>query len=366
MRIDVITLHAVQNYGSVLQAYATQKLLEEHGADVRIIDFARDVVKYENLAEVWSKGSRWKKLVMLPTIRRWKTVFRGFCEENLNLTTQSYTTEADFQNDPPDADAFCTGSDQVWNSTWNDGVIPPLYLSFVPQHTYKFALAASFGKTVLSETEVAETKQYIEQYRHISVREKTAVRILKDQYGYQNCVDLVDPTLSYGPAFWRALASKRQIKEDYLLVYNLNRSREFDRYARLLAKKTGLKLVRLCTRYDQFYRPGKSVLVPSVHDFISLIDHASIVLTDSFHATAFSLNMNTAPVCVLPKQFSGRLSEFLERVDCLDRIAASYEDLVVISRTVDFERVNRILDIERERIRNFVSNVLSEIESLQT
>ena len=71
--------------------------------------------------------------------------------------------------------------------------------------------------------------------------------------------------------------------------------KEFDRYAVELSKRTGLKLVRFCTRYDQFYRPGKSMLVPEVFDFISLIDNAKFVLTDSFHATAFSLNLHTEP-----------------------------------------------------------------------
>ena len=56
IKVDVITLHAVQNYGSVLQALATQKLLERHGCEVRIINYIRENVKYENLLETRSNG----------------------------------------------------------------------------------------------------------------------------------------------------------------------------------------------------------------------------------------------------------------------------------------------------------------------
>lgn len=186
----------------------------------------------------------------------------------------------------------CTGSDQVWNSKWNNGILPCLYLSFVPNDKYKFAFSASFGQSKLSTEEINKTKPYLEQYNRISVREKEGEAIVKEQYHIENCVHLVDPTLCVSGDFWRKYESKRKIKSEYILVYNLNRSKEFDRYAVELSRRTGLKLVRFCTRYDQFYRPGKSMLVPEVFDFISLIDNAKYVLTDSFHATAFSLNLH--------------------------------------------------------------------------
>ena len=78
----------------------------------------------------------------------------------MNLTDRSYTTEDDFKNYPLDADMFCTGSDQVWNSKWNQGIISSLYLSFVPEDKFRFSLAASFGQDKLSQDEVKATKKY--------------------------------------------------------------------------------------------------------------------------------------------------------------------------------------------------------------
>lgn len=363
MKIHIITLQAVQNYGSVLQALATQEKLKQHGCEVTIINYVRENVRTENLLRTWSKGNPIKALVMLPTVCRWKHVFGDFCKNNLNLTKEIYTTEEDFQHYPIDnAEIYCTGSDQVWNSKWNRGIIPPLYLSFVPNDKFKFSFAASFGQEKLEEQEVKDTLQYIKEYNFISVREDTAKDIIEQQYGYPKVTHIVDPTLSMPPEFWRKYETLRKIKDDYILIYNLNRSREFDDYAKKLSKRTGLKLVRLCTRYDQIYRVGKSMLVPKVFDFISLIDHAKYVLTDSFHATAFSMNMNTEPICIYPSEFAGRLADFLQLTESQHRHVNGYDDFDVINRPVNFENVNRILNVEREKVDDYLNEVLQTAE----
>ena len=361
IKVDVITLHAVQNYGSVLQALATQEILKQHGCDVTIIDNVREDVQYENLAKKWSGGNPIKALAIIPTILKWKNVFQSFTKKYLDLSENTYTTEDDFESYPLDADAYCTGSDQVWNSKWNNGILPCLYLSFVPNDKYKFAFSASFGQSKLSTEEINKTKSYLEQYNRISVRESEAKVILDEQYNIQDSVHLVDPTLCVSGEFWRKYETPRKIKDDYILIYNLNRSKEFDRYAVELSKRTGLKLVRFCTRYDQFYRPGKSMLVPEVFDFISLIDNAKFVLTDSFHATAFSLNLHTEPICVYPKEFGGRLESILKQTNTTQRHIDNYGDFDVVNRAVDFEQVDEILSLERNKASSFIDVVVEDI-----
>ena len=361
MKIDIITLHAVQNYGSALQAFATQEILKQHGCDVTVINYVRENVRPENLMKTWSKGNFLKAVAIFPTILRWKKVFAGFTQEYLNLSNKVYTDEEDFAAYPLSADAYCTGSDQVWNSQWNKGILPCLYLSFIPKSQYKFSFAASFGQDHLDEDEVLKTKPFLDEYRKISVREDSAIEILEKQYLIKDCVHLVDPTLCVSGEFWRQFETPRKIKEDYILIYNLNRSKEFDRYAVELAKRTGLKLVRFCTRYDQFYRPGKSMLVPEVFDFVSLIDNAKYVLTDSFHATAFSLNLHTEPICVYPKEFGGRLESILRQTNAMQRHLEDYDDFDVVNRPVDFESVEKILKGEREKASSFIESVIDDI-----
>ncbi len=367
MRIDVITLNAVKNYGSVLQAFATQEFLKNAGGgylDVRIINYVRENCKDENLMSTWCGKNIVKRIAFYPTYRRWKKVFGDFNKKYLNLTDKVYTTDNDFATYPLEADAYCTGSDQTWNSKWNKGIIKPLYLSFVPDDKYKFSFAASFGQSKLSNEEIEATKPYLEKYNRISVRESSGLDIISNQYHLTNGVHIVDPTLCVTGDFWRKYATPRKIKEDYILIYNLNRSKEFDKYAKELSKRTGLKLVRFCTRFDQITRCGKSMLVPEVFDFISLIDNATYVLTDSFHATAFSLNLNTEPICIFPKEFGGRLESILKQTNQLQRRVESYQDFDVVNRKVDFSVVNQVLDNERSKALEFVKNVIDEIKDM--
>lgn len=361
LRIDIITMDAVQNYGSVLQAFATKKFFESQNCDVTIINYVREDVKYDNLIKSWSKGNPIKALVMFPTVKRWKKVFQTFRENNLNLSKLCYTTEEDFISYPLNADAYCTGSDQVWNSVWNNGIINPLYLSFVPDDKFKFAFAASFGQERLSQEEVDATKKYIDAYKFISVREDSAKRIVEQQYAYPNVVRVLDPTLNLTGDEWRKAANTHKKKENYILIYNLNRSKEFDDYAKELAKKTGLKLIRFCTRYDQILRVGKSKLIPEVFDFVRLIDNATYVLTDSFHATAFSMNLNTEPICVYPQKFGGRIDSLLKLLESQNRHIKDYNDFDVINRKVDFAVVNCILDAERDRTKQYIEAVFKEL-----
>lgn len=360
MKIDLITLHAVKNYGSVLQTFATKKLFESYGHEVHIINYIKEESKEDNLMKFWAGNNCLKKIVMLPTIKRWKKIFGKFCVEELKISDPILTTNEDFKKYHSDADIYCTGSDQVWNSKWNNGILSMLYLDFVPANKYKFAFAASFGQDRLSIEEINKTKDYIKQYRRISVREDSAKKIIEEQYGYTGCVHIIDPTLCMDGKFWRKYEKPYKMKEDYILIYNLNRSREFDIYARKLAKKTGLKLKRLCTRYDQILRCGKGIVIPDIFEFINLIDNAKYVLTDSFHATAFSMNMNTTPICVYPDEFGGRIESFLKMTNSIQCHIRDYDDFTILDNPVDFDMVNVVLEAEREKAKEFLEEVFCD------
>ena len=360
MKAAVITLHSVCNYGTQLQAYATQEKLKQYFDDVVFIDYKRPDTYGVKLLKTFTKGNILKAPVILPTILYWKRNFGGFQKKYLNLTSKKYLSLEDFNNFEDVADIYFSGSDQVWNTGWNHGIIPPMYLSFLDDSKPRYSYSSSFGTSVLEDEYIQETKKYLEKYKMISVREDSGVKIVKEQLGIENCIRIVDPTLALEADFWRKIAPKKKIKGDYILIYNLNRSKEFDNYAEKLAKKTGMKLYRFCTRLDQIFRNGKSLIMPEILDFITLVDNAKFVLTDSFHATAFSINLNTEPICIYPNNYSGRLSSFLELVESTQRHVKDYDDFDVIDRHTDFNRVNEILDKEREKIDDFLKRIVKE------
>lgn len=362
MKAAVITLHTVCNYGTQLQAFATQEKLKQYFEDMVFVDYRRKDTYGAGLLNTFTKGNIIKIPIILPTLIYWKHIFGGFQKKHLQLTKKKYLNENDFENFEDCADIYFSGSDQVWNTGWNNGIIPAMYLSFVPKNKPKYAYASSFGKAKLSDEEISESKKYIDMFNAISVREESGLTILNEQYNYEKSIRIVDPTLALPASFWRKYATPKKIKEPYILIYNLNRSQEFDKYAEELSKKTGLKLYRFCTRLDQIFRNGKSIIMPEIFDFITLVDNATIVLTDSFHATAFSINLNTEPICIYPENYSGRLSEFLDLVDSKQKHAIDYNDFDVINRHVDFDHVNKILDEERSKVDNYLSNIINEVK----
>lgn len=134
-------------------------------------------------------------------------MFNRFRHEFIHISPEhQYTTMKDFEGYKSDADAFCSGSDQVWNSQLNDGIHPHFYLAFAPEGSYKFAFSSSFGRDTVPDDEVNETRKYINDYRHISVREDSGVKILNEQYNYNKAVHVLDPTLCIDPETWRKYA----------------------------------------------------------------------------------------------------------------------------------------------------------------
>lgn len=361
MKADLITLHAIKNYGSVLQAYATQEFFRSKGVDVTLINYIREDVLPQNILKANGADNLLKKMILYPSIIRQKKVFNNFNNKYLNLTKKMYTYERDFENYNSDADFYITGSDQVWNSTWNKGIIKPLYLSFVNTKP-KIAYAASFGKERIDQDEVDKTKKLINEYSMISVRESTAINILKEQYGYKNVERILDPTMIVNKNFWLDFSKKGKVYNNYILVYQLNRNSEFDEYAKKIAKQKKCKLIRICRGYHQILLSGKSVLNPDVETFVSLFANAKLVITDSFHALSFCTNLNIPFICIYPNNFNTRLKSHLELFGLENRNLKNYNDIELADKQIDWKLVNYRLNVERTKSIDFVERALKKIE----
>lgn len=359
MKAAVITLHNMCNYGSQLQAYATQEKLRQYFDDVVLIDYRRPDTYGIRFLRYFSKGNPVKAAAVLPTLLHYKRLFGDFQKEYIHLTNKTYLIEKDFENFEDIADVYFSGSDLVWNTGMNHGVIPMYYLSFVSEGRPKYAYASSFGEAKLSAREIEQTKDYIRRFTKISVRESSGVSILKEQYRYPDAVQIPDPTLAFSGEYWRGLAPEPTNQSDYILVYSLNRNEALDKYAVELSKRTGYKLYRLCTRYDHMMRPGHSIVMPPVFAFITLIDHAKLVLTDSFHGTAFSMNLETQPICVNPPACGERLKAFLTLLGEEDRLISDFRNFEILEHHVNFERVRNVLIHERQKTDQFLKEITS-------
>ncbi len=364
-KVTIITLQNVRNYGSALQALATQQFFKELGWNVDFINYMRANISSPSIrAKNWCKGMNPLKrsiysTLLYPTFIRQNTVFNRFLSKNLNVQNTVVTTKKDFAKLPITSDVYCTGSDQTWNSEWNGGVLPELFLDFVPDDVKKISYAASMGKGKLEEWEKDETRRLLQRYSYISVRENTAVEIING-LGIKGTVQVLDPTLQMDKEFWMRYTRKPK-ETGYVLIYQLNTNPKFDAYASEFAKRKGLKLLRFCTRFDQIAKCGKSLLIPEVVDFISYIAYADCVITDSFHATAFSINLNTNFISIYPHDFGSRLASILELTELKDRHLNSYDDFSFVDNMdIDFHHANDILSKERKKAVDFMKKALTE------
>ena len=363
MKVAIITLHRVYNYGSALQAYATQTVFERAGYEAQVIDYItaqrtkKQIMK--NAAAGSNKGmsSTAYKFFKLFSVMLKEMTFGRFVEKNLHLTKQ-YITAEDLEQDPPKADIYVTGSDQTWNSQYNEGVDRGFFLAFAPKDKMKISFVSSFGKEHLNEDEVKETRPYISEYKKLSVREDSALSVLH-QIGRDDGVQLIDPTLQLTREEWLKLASPRLVKEPYLILMLLyNEDNHATEYARKIADKKGLKLVKISWEMKKPPMVDKLFTHRSPADFLSLFANADFVVTNSFHGLAFSINLEREFIVVPRNEFNSRIESLLTLTGLQKRLVSTSEMAMVESdETINYRNVNERLNIERKRAKEYIESL---------
>lgn len=296
MKICTITCHDVYNYGASLQAYALMRYLEGLGHHVEIIDYKPDYLSgHYRLMAADSPLVADSKLraalyimVKLPgrlLSRRRKLAFDRFREKRLKLTSTKYKSYADLCSNPPQADCFFAGSDQIWNTSRQNGRDPAFYLMFAPASAVKASYAASIATDVIAEDARPMMQGGVSALDHVSVRESTAVRALAD-LGIDDATHVLDPVFLITKEDWDSLAPIRH-DDDYVLVYDFEVSEEVKRVATDYAAAHGLKIRSIgagkCDYADKRFPHAGPV------EFISLIRDAKLVVTNSYHAIVFCL-----------------------------------------------------------------------------
>ena len=357
-KIEVITLHRIVNYGSVLQAYATQYIMEKIGFNVEFVDYYPERMHILGmLKRIKGKNEKLKKSFLLRTLARIIIfpsylkrfyVFKKFIKEKLNLSKTVYKTKEQLEKDIPQADFYCTGSDQVWNTGWNEKIDEPFFLNFAPKDKICFSYASSFGKSQLEEWEKKKTKELLGKYKYLAMREKSGVQILND-LGIKEGINVLDPTLLLTKDDWNSLISDKYKNKKYIFMYNINRNAKLDEYAKKLSKKKKIPVITVSYQFHDFFKFGKVKVNPKVQDFLSLIANAEYVLTDSFHCTAFSINFNKNVLIAYPEKFSTRLASIVEITGLTNRVIDDYDDISICERNINFDYANEQLKKERDK-----------------
>lgn len=359
-KASLITMHRIYNYGSVLQSYATQRILEDAGLECEILDYispfrAKKPLFLECPPKI--ENHKLKKalyyIAKIPSFALKDITFGSFIQKYLKLSPKQYITNADILRDPPKADIYITGSDQVWNSKYNHGVDPSYYLNYAQLGSRKIAFVASFGRNELSEEEAKAVKPMLEEYDSISVREDSAADILA-KMGIEGEV-LIDPTLQIKKEDWIALASPRLVKQPYLLLFLLyNEDNGASAYAKKVATDKGLKVVKLSWELKKPAGVDCLFTHRKPQDFLSLFANSEYVVTNSFHGVAFSINLNREFSFVPRSEFNGRIESLLRLTGLENRKIDDIDDICIANSRIEYERVNEILQGERDKAKKYL------------
>lgn len=351
-RVAIITLFGNYNYGNRLQNYAVQKILESAGFEVETLDFYSNILKRiikKLMINIWSlTGNRYAK--------RYKT-FEKFNKRYVkvrNIYMKNGNMPSTIANQ---YDYFVVGSDQVWNPNLRKNQRDVFFLRFANQEQ-RICISPSVAVDKIDTTYESQFREYLNGFLHLSCREMEGAREISRISGKQ-CEHLIDPTLAITSDTWRQFEKKQKMSEArYALVFFLGTFDEC-RIERIkdFCKTNELEVMILNDFNTKLY-------YASPDKFVSLIDRAEIVFTDSFHAVAFSINMNTPFYAFDRKSTRNELTNMSSRITSLLQLVGLEEHYEAsdYSLQCDFKLANNKLDLERIRLLSYLNTCLNRMD----
>lgn len=374
-KVILTTVFSGYNYGSSLQAFAGKTILKELGYDCQLVA-QKSLVKGRDIRvkklltiltrSLLLRGKSGSKSLSTYQMSYNKTMigdsvarFTRFTEEKLQ---PNYLSFGDMKDTAKMAVACFAGSDQIWNSS-TMYVDPMYYLRFAPKEK-RVALAPSFGRDFIADYNKEKIRKWISEFAHISIREDSGVKLIKEMTG-RDATHLLDPTLMVNSDTWKKALGIADNNGNYILAYFLDKPSDSARMA-IAELKAALKceVIAIPYQFDDMSYCNK--VVPSGPiEFLDLINNAKCVITDSFHGTAFSINLHT-PFYVFGRAYgtahsqNSRVESILKMMNMQDRFEP--EDVCSQYDMIDFDYSEKILNEERVNARKYLRNALNEIE----
>lgn len=296
MRIAILTLQYANNYGALLQAYALKQYLIQLGCTVDIINYSPTVLSDEySLNPIrCSRTLRGRISNALKIVGKKKSqrLFEQFRVEHLGIDKNNrIITRDSFESYINNFDICVIGSDQVWNSdiVKKD---PIFFGSFKAQETQVCSYAASIGKSALDSFQKEMFIASLEDFKFVSVREDSAKRNINKILPVLNIQVVADPVFLLSEDIWETLEKRpfdMKVQGHYLLYYSLQEDNSMEESAKRIAKDKGLSIVTIHPTNNYNSDIGIKIYNVGPMEFIWLLHHADCVVSNSFHAAAFSV-----------------------------------------------------------------------------
>lgn len=365
-KIGLITLYR-DNFGSILQAYASYSYIKSLGFQCDIIQYkykSNFVEKLKKVPKILYMSIRYKqyfkdkinaKKLYTKEMNLLSEGTRSLMDQFVNTTFSIHYSES-LEDINKNYDLFVAGSDQIWN-----GYDPFKYLTFADRNK-RIALAPSFGTSSIKDYLKNDIKKALLGFDCISAREETGVRIVKELTG-KDAIRLPDPTLILDKKAWKQFAIDGIKKSNYILIHFLNKpNQRAIKTINNYIQNNNVEAICICNKYEELSLIKNQKFIDiNPKDYVSLINYADFVFTDSFHSTLFSLNLETQFLS-FERQYlhgnpqSSRIIDLLKRVGMEDRYVAD-------NKVPNFEKKNSwnsdiVFAEERTKIRKYIEKAL--------
>lgn len=355
--IGIITTHFGDNAGAALQAYALQQACNSiPGCVAELVNYQKEGWQKRQAARMHYATGYGPISWLLQSyikLRRWS--FMSFQRKNIIQYPQR---KALHRNDldllKKRYNQFLIGSDQVWNVE-SDFFDYTYLLDFVKRSegVRKGSYAASIGMNALPDDYKKQFRELLSDFDYIGVREKKAVEIL------EKIVDnpvkwVLDPTFLLDKNDWQRVEKTPEIK-DYIFVYYRSKSDNLKKFAERLSKERNLPIIEYGGT-KKLIPSAKRMPHPAADVWLGYLMNAECVVTDSFHACAFSVNTNRPFYAFINEgvsSMSSRIYSLLELFSLQSRLVTKDTDLSSLPQ-IEWLKVNEILSQEREKCRDWL------------
>ena len=387
-KIGLVTYYK-NNYGSALQCYATKTAIKKMGYSCELlIDINKKTDKiYHKIKRaefliprfIFVKG--YKKAII-----EQKNMLKNVSNKQSMLTQESSKKIQCFIDtvlQPRECSdivlkkigkeknyvAFIAGSDQIWSGAWP--VNPFYFLDFAPKDK-KIAFSASIGTDKIEKFNYKDFKKGIGSFRKVSLREASAVKTVEKQLGIK-AENTYDPTVLLNKEEWEKFSSDKNIPDQkYIFAHFLDEPNETAiQTIKYLSQKDKMQVIVFAYYHHKFSDLENVKFIDGdPRDYVGLISKASYVCTDSFHTTVMSIYIKNN-FFVFDRQYKhgksqiSRINTILEHYKCKQRLIDSFEKEKIkkMCLNTNFDRLDYILGLDRNKNFNYLRDSISEIES---
>jgi hypothetical protein len=347
MKVGIVTFHCSINYGAILQAKALTIVIENMGCKCEIINYRLEN-DLNSHSKVFEKNIGLKSLV--------KNVIRGlhyrenktrvqrfkcFYDNFLPVSNRIYKSFDELDKAQLAYDIYICGSDQIWRPIKNKYIDKTFYLGFSSAlEGRRISYAPSFGTNDLPGELLEEIRELLLDFNSISVREMSGVNILKRKLNIE-AKQVIDPTLLVPSMTWLSYCNKDLFSQKkYILVYAMEKNELFDKCILKLKKLTNYEVILISVdgikrinNYDKvYYNIGPS-------EFLSLVYNARLILTNSFHGTAFSIIFEKPFISIPHSATNSRILELIESLEIENRQIKSIEEVNLSMMDLDYKNI---------------------------